>query len=327
VKKTLWQKARPFLTYSLLAALLYFALRNAPLTEIWEALRKLQVWQIFVLLGLNILIYVLISLRWWLIVRAEKRGVSFLPLLAARVAVFGVSYFTLGPQVGGEPLQVLYLQRNYGMTYTRATSTVVMDKLLEFLANFFLLGFGLTAILQAGIFSASGNGSILSLVGLVLLLLFPPVHILLMYRGIYPVSALLRKFSNNKFVRFVAASERMAGTFCRRHLVSLVSAIFVSVLAALGMVIEFFCITLFLGIDLSFWQTIAAWTAGWLAFLVPVPGGLGALEASQVFALGAFDISAVSAIGVTLLIRARDLLIGGIGLLIASNGARTSVRQ
>jgi uncharacterized protein (TIRG00374 family) len=320
VKKTLWQKARPFLTYSLLAALLYFALRNAPLTEIWEALRKLQVWQISILLGLNILIYALISLRWWLIVHAEKKDVSFFPLLATRVAVFGVSYFTLGPQVGGEPLQVLYLQRNYGMTYTRATSTVVMDKLLEFLANFILLGFGLTAIIQAGIFSANENGSILSLGGLVLLLLFPPVHILLMYHGKYPVSAVLRKFSNNKFVRFVAASERMAGTFCRRHLTSLVSAIFVSVLAALGMVIEFFCITFFLGVDLSFWQTIAAWTAGWLAFLVPVPGGLGALEASQVFALGAFGISAVSAIGVILLIRARDLIIGGLGLLFAGRG-------
>jgi uncharacterized protein (TIRG00374 family) len=310
-------RARPVLTYSLLAALLYFALRNAPLTEIWEALRKLQVWQIFVLLGLNILIYTLISLRWWLIVRAEKRDVPFFPLLATRVAVFGVSYFTLGPQVGGEPLQVLYLQRSYGMTYTRATSTVVMDKLLEFLANFVLLGFGLTAIIQAGVFSANGNGSFLSLGGLVLLLLLPPVHIVLLTHGKYPVSAVMRKFSNNKFVRFVAASERMAGTFCRRHLASLVSAIFVSVFAALGMVTEFFCITLFLGIDLSFWQTIAAWTAGWLAFLVPVPGGLGALEASQVFALGVFGISAVSAIGMTLLIRARDLLIGGIGLLIA----------
>jgi hypothetical protein len=317
VKKTLWQKARPFLTYSLLAALLYFALRNAPLNEIWETLRKLQGWQILILLGLNVIIYVLITLRWWLIVRAEKRDVPFFPLLATRVAVFGVSYFTLGPQVGGEPLQVLYLQRNYGMTYTRATSTVVMDKLLEFLANFLLLGFGLTAIIQAGIFSANGNGSFLSLGGLVLLLLFPPVHIVLLARGKYPVSAVMRKFSNNKFVRFVAASERMAGTFCRHHLGSLVSAIFVSVLAALGMVTEFFCITFFLGIDLSFWQTIAAWTAGWLAFLVPVPGGLGALEASQVFALGVFGISAVSAIGVTLLIRARDLLIGGIGLLIA----------
>jgi uncharacterized membrane protein YbhN (UPF0104 family) len=88
------------------------------------------------------------------------------------------------------------------------------------------------------------------------------------------------------------------------------------------MVVEFFCITLFLGIHLSFWQTIAAWTAGWLAFLVPLPGGLGALEASQVFALGAFGISAVSAIGVTLLIRARDLLIGGLGLLLVGHRAK-----
>ncbi|CAG0965666.1 hypothetical protein ANAEL_00888 [Anaerolineales bacterium] len=322
MKKSLWQKARPLLTYSLLAALLYFALRNAPLTEIWETLRKLRFWQILVLTGLNALIYVLISLRWWLIVRSEKRDVSFLPLLATRVAVFGVSYFTFGPQVGGEPLQVLYLQRNYGMTYTRATSTVVMDKLLEFLANFVLLVFGLTAIIQAGIFSASGSGSMISLGGLVLLLLFPPVHILLMYRGIYPVSALLRKFSNNKFVRFVAASERMAGTFCRRHLKALLSAIVVSMLAALSMLGEFFFIVETLNIDLSFWQTIAAWTGGWLAFLVPVPGGVGAFEASQVFVLGEFGVSAVSAIGITLLVRAQDLLLGGVGLLIAGRGVK-----
>jgi glycosyltransferase 2 family protein len=322
VKKTFWEWARPIATYSLLFALLYVALRNAPLIEIWNTLRKLQFWQITALFALNGVIYILITLRWWLIVRAEKRNVSFFPLLAARVAVFGVSYFTLGPQVGGEPLQVLHLQRNYDMTYTRATSTVVMDKLLEFLSNFILLGFGLTAIFQAGIISANGIGSLASLSGLIILLFWPPIHIILLFRGKYPVSTVLRKFSNNKFVRFVAASERMAGTFCRRHFGSLVAAIFVSILAALGMVIEFFCITNFLGIPLSFWQTIAAWTASWLAFLVPLPGGLGALEASQVFALGAFGISAVSAIGVTLLIRARDLLIGGLGLFLAGHGVR-----
>jgi uncharacterized protein (TIRG00374 family) len=305
-----------------LGCLLYFALRNAPLIEIGGTLRKLQLWQILVLLGLNTVIYVLIALRWWLIVHVENKTISFLPLLAIRVAVFGVSYFTLGPQVGGEPLQVLYLQRNYGMTYTRATSTVVMDKLLEFLANFVLLGIGLTAIIQAGIFSTNGYGSLASLGGLIVLLLWPPIHIILLYHGKYPISKVLRKFSNNKIVRFIAASERMAGTFCRRHLGSLLSAIFVSLLAAFGMVVEFFCITLFLGIHLSFWQTIAAWTAGWLAFLVPLPGGLGALEASQVFALGAFGISAVSAIGVTLLIRARDLLIGGLGLLLVGHRAK-----
>jgi uncharacterized membrane protein YbhN (UPF0104 family) len=53
---------------------------------------------------------------------------------------------------------------------------------------------------------------------------------------------------------------------------------------------------------------------------MPLPGGLGALEASQVFALGRFGISAGVALGVALLMRGRDLLIGGIGLLLAGRG-------
>jgi len=73
---------------------------------------------------------------------------------------------------------------------------------------------------------------------------------------------------------------------------------------------------------LPFWQTIAAWTAGWLALLAPLPGGFGALEASEVFALGVFGISAASAIGVTLVMRGRDILIGSLGLLLASRAVK-----
>lgn len=311
---------RRALVFIVLASLLYFALRNAPLTEILQTLKQLQLWQFATLLLINSAIYVLITLRWWIIVRAESKSLPYFPLLAVRLAVFGVSYFTLGPQVGGEPLQVLYLQRNYGITYTRATASVLMDKLLEFLANFFLLAVGLASIFQAGIISRNGSNPLVSLSGLVILCAWPPLHIILMMRSIYPVSIILRKISHNKFARFIFASERMAGTFCRRHMSALIAAVFVSVLAAVGMVSEFFFITKFLGVELSFSQTITAWTAGWLAFLVPLPGGLGALEASQVFALGAFGISAASAISVTFLIRGRDLLIGGLGLLFAGHG-------
>ena len=305
-----------------LVALLYFALRNAPLTEIVRTLQHLQLWQIGILFAINSLIYALITLRWWIIVRADAKAVPYFPLLAVRIAVFGISYFTFGPQVGGEPLQVLYLQRKYGLNYTRATASVFMDKLLEFLANFFLLAVGLTSIFQAGIISRNGSNSFVSLSGFVILFLWPPLHIILMMRGIYPMSVVLRHISKNKFARFISASERMAGTFCRRHLSSLLSAIAVSLIAVICMVSEYFLITTFLHIDLTFSQTIAAWTAGWLAFLVPVPGGLGALEASQVFALGTFGISAASAISVTFLIRGRDLLIGGLGLLFAGHSVR-----
>ncbi|HKY53492.1 MAG TPA: lysylphosphatidylglycerol synthase transmembrane domain-containing protein [Anaerolineales bacterium] len=315
---------RGLIVYLALAALLYFALRNAPLDEIWNTLRQLQVWQIAVLFGLNLFIYALITLRWWIIVRAENKLVPYFPLLLVRVAVFGVSYFTLGPHVGGEPLQVFYLQRKYKFTYMHATASVILDKLLELLANFFLLALGLTAIFQAGILSTNGNSSWLSLSGLVLLCLWPPIHIILLYKRKYPLSAFLRSVpfikKDSKPVRFVAASERLAGTFCHRHLSSLLIAVVISICAGAGMVSEFALITYFLHIQLPFWQTVSAWTAGWLSLLAPLPGGLGALEASQVFALGLFGISATSAISVTLLMRGRDILIGGIGLLLAGRG-------
>ena len=317
---------RTFAIYPVLIPLLYFALRNAPLAEIWIAVRQLQHWQIAILIAINISIYLLITLRWWIIVRTGTKTISYFPLVLIRVAVFGISYFTLGPQIGGEPLQVLYLQRKYGMSYTHATSTVIMDKLLEFLANFFLLVIGLTAIFEAGILSGNASRPLVSLIPMAAILLWPFIHIALMVRGIYPIGAALRlafsRFGNPKWMRFIVASEQMAGRFCKRSPRALWMAAGASLAAGAGMICEYILITSFLGINLQSWQIVAAWTTSWLAFLVPLPGGLGSLEASQVFTLGAFGISAALAIGVTLLIRARDLLIGGLGLLLASRGVK-----
>ena len=314
------------LLFVVVAILLYFAFRNAPLTEIWNTLRRLQPWQIAVLAALDLLIYFLITARWWFIVHAENKDIRYYPLIGVRISVFGISYFTLGPQIGGEALQVLYLQRNYGLTDTHATASVVMDKLLEFLANFFLLVFGLTAVIHAGILSSGVGLPPLILIGLAGLVLWPLLHIILLSNRHYPISALLHILpgirQDGKFVRFIRASEHLAGKFCQRHPRDLFAAILVSLLASAGTVSEYALITSFLNIGLPFWQTSAAWTAGWLSFLVPLPGGLGALEASQVFALGSFGISAASAIGVTLLMRSRDLFFGGLGLILAGNAAR-----
>ena len=304
-----------------LIGLLYWALRKAPLADIGITLQRLRPWQILVMLAINALLYILVTLRWWLIVRAEARQVPFWPLLAVRVSVFGVSYFTLGPQVGGEPLQVLALQRRYGLTFSRAAASVLMDKLLEFLVNFLLLAFGLTAVLRAGLLTAEGSHVSRNLVLISGLVAWPPVHILLMYNRIHPLTAFTRllKFipRRSKPVRFLQAAEWLAGSFCRRHPRALLSSLGVSILAGLGMLTDYALMLYFLGIHLPFWETIAGWMAGWLSFLTPIPGGLGALEASQVFVMQAFGISAALAISLTLLMRARDLFIGGLGLILA----------
>ena len=305
----------------ILAWLLYFALRNVPLIDIWNTLNQLEPAQIGVILIINVLVIGLMTARWWIIVRAENPSVPFLPMIGYRLSVFGLSYFTPGPQVGGEPLQVIYLQRNHGVSFARATSAVIMDKLLEFLVNFILIGVGAWAIVRVGLVSENGIRLNLSLIGLAILLIWPIVHIILLYRGIMPISRILLRQpfiqKDHQGIRLTIVAERMASAFCRKHIWAMFLAVVVSLFSIVGIAIEYYLMVRFLGVQLNAVQVFAALTTMQIAFLMPLPGGLGALEASQVFAFGAFGQPASAAISLTLLMRARDILNGSIGLILA----------
>jgi len=317
---------RTLAVYAVLGGLLWWALRTVPFIEIWNALAQLKLWQIGVLLGLNILVLLAMTARWWVILRAENPQIPFLQLIRYRLAVFGLSYFTPGPQVGGEPLQVIYLQRDHGVTFARATAAVIMDKLLEFLANFILLAVGLTAAVRVGLVIRNGTQAIGSLVPLAAILLWPLIHLVLLYWGRYPVSAVVRAAMSltkeQKWMRLIIVSERMAGAFTHRHPKALLAALGFSLLSWAGMAAEYFMMAAFLQAQLGAEQTLAALTASLLAFLMPLPGGLGALEASQVYVMTTFGHPAAIGISISLLMRARDILNGGLGLLLAGRGIR-----
>lgn len=319
------------LWFLVLAGLLYFALRNVPLIDIWDTLNKLELPQIGIILIINVLVIELMTARWWIIIRAENPSVPFLPLVGYRLSVFGLSYFTPGPQVGGEPLQVIYLQRNHNVSYARATSAVIMDKLLEFLVNFILIGIGAWAIVRVGLLAENGIRLKLSLIGLAILLIWPIVHIILLYRGIMPVSRILLRQpfiqKDHQGVRLIIVAERLASAFCRKHIRVMFLAVMVSLFSIMGIALEYYLMVRFLGVQLNALQVFAALTVMQVAFLMPLPGGLGALEASQVFAFGAFGQPASAAISLTLLMRARDILNGGIGLLLAGRGFKDTITK
>jgi len=307
--------------FFLLGALLVFALRQAPLQEIWLTLRHLQVEQIALLVALNAAVICLTTLRWWLIARAGQPSLPFLPFIRYRLSVFALSYFTPGPQVGGEPLQVYFLHRLHHFTLTHALSTVVLDKLLELLGNFLFIGAGMVAMLRAGILLENGTPPGVGSVALAALMAWPAVHIVLLSRGQKPVSQVLRaalsSHKKTKWFRLIMVSEYLAATFIRRKPRFWLAALVTSLLAWGGMAAEYWLMLNFLGIHLSLEQMLACLTASLLAFLLPLPGGLGALEASQVLALGAFGVPPSTALSLTLLLRARDLLNGTVGLLFS----------
>lgn len=315
--------AQAALLYLALGGLLAYALRGVPLDSIRRALSALSLAQIGALLALNAAVILLMALRWWLVARAEAPGLPFLPLVGARLAVFGISYFTPGPQVGGEPLQILALQRGQGMSFARAAATLILDKLLELLGNFLFIGFGLLAFLRLG---RLAEIPLWAWLPLALLLLWPALHLLLLRGGMRPLSLLLGAARpsrrRHRWMRLLAVSESLAGSFTRRHPFHLLGALAASLLCWSGMTLEYMLILNFLGLHPDLWQGLFGLTASLLAFLLPLPGGLGALEASQVAALGSLGYPAALALSVTLVMRARDLLNGGLGLLIAPRWLR-----
>jgi uncharacterized membrane protein YbhN (UPF0104 family) len=117
----------------------------------------------------------------------------------------------------------------------------------------------------------------------------------------------------------------MAASFTRRRLGSLLIALVFSFAAWAGMALEYFLIASYLSANLSFGQTLAALTAALVAFLMPLPGGLGALEASQVLALQAMGYAPALGISISLIMRGRDILNGVMGLLLADKGTRKHV--
>jgi len=88
----------------------------------------------------------------------------------------------------------------------------------------------------------------------------------------------------------------------------------ISMVSWAAMLGEYWLMLRLLGLNLTPIQAISTLTAARIAILLPLPAGLGTLEASQVLALGALGLNPAAGISLSLLIRVRDVALGGLGL-------------
>jgi uncharacterized protein (TIRG00374 family) len=318
-----------YLLWLAVPLLLLWTLNAVALQDTWTVLARLDLAHILLLIAANGLVLLTLSGRWWLILRAQGYPISYMTLAGYRLAAFGISYFTPGPQFGGEPLQVHLVRRRHRVPRSTAIAAVTLDKSLELVANFAFLTGGITLILQGQVFpGAVGVRAIL----LPLALLALPLGFLLtIWAGRHPVSRLVgvggRFFSWQRWpgrTRWFAVyqeayqairdGEEQATRFCRESPLTLAQALLVSIVSWLAIAGEYWLVLHLLGLSPTPVQSISALTAARIAFLLPLPAGLGALEASQVLALGALGMNPAVGISLSLLIRARDVMLGGLGL-------------
>lgn len=304
--------------------LLVWALRDIRPEAVWVSLSQLRAWQILALLVINTVILALFTLRWWLIVNALGTRTSLFSIFKYRLAAFAVNYFTPGPQIGGEPLQVFLLNQKEGVPAPTAIAAVTLDKLLELVINLGFVSAGLLIVFSGGILPGLARpGIFAAILGLMSVFL---AYLFALWRGCLVISRFLesllfhatRRAAIQKVYTYVYSSERQVHQFCRNQPTVFFRALSVSLLAWSVVVIEFWITLNFLGLRLDLARSIAILTAARLAFMAPAPAGLGALEASLVFAFRSLGLDLAFALSLSLIIRARDVCLGLLGLWLGS---------
>ena len=306
------------------AAVLYCsAFRDLSLSRALSPLFRWHAGHLAVLLIVNAAIIWAMSLRWQLILRRSGYHVGIQVLAAYRVGANAISYLTPGPQFGGEPFQVGVLIQRHNTVAQDAAASVAVDRLIELCINCIILLVGLLFLLQARLLAATA--SINTIAGIMLLILLTGSILLALAIGKTPLScwldAICKRFGNRLGLSgastWLQTAERRTGEMLRQPPRVLMLYIGASLVQWTFMIGEFWLIYFVCGLPLSPVQLIGVVLAARLAFLLPLPGALGALESSQVLMLSSFLLDPSIGLSVCLTMRARDLLLVGVGTGLA----------
>ena len=319
------------LGWALAAILLVGILRRVPLGDLWTAFRHMDIGTLALLVLLNGVILWCFGGRGWVILRALGYRIPYRDQVAYRVAAFSVNYFTPGPQFGGEPLHTYLLARRHPIPWEVALNSVLMDRLLEWVVNLAFLLLGTGVLLGLDLLPAPASTSLLLGIGGVSLL--PPGYLVALARGRRPLSALIGRWRSSgknmlqALAQKVIWQETLAVRLWGEHPRAMLVALGITVGTWALLIGEYTLMLQALGVHLTVWRVVAVMTAARLAFLFPTPGGLGALETGQVFMLSAFGYDPATGLSVSMLIRARDILVGLIGMAIAGHLVKNSRRR
>lgn len=294
-------------------ALFLFTLRSVSLSDAWSAIRSLDPSSLLALGALNATALFVFASRWWVLLHGLGWPVTLARASLYRLGAFGVAYFTPGPQIGGEPVQVLSLEKRHGVPRETAIASVALDRVLEGAVNLgYLVAASLVLLGRAG---AGDVGSVAAFLGA--LFAVPVLYLLAIARGRRPVTALLGRFGARArgWIETSRASEATAGRFCRERPGHLALAVLASFASWGVMLLEYGVMARYLGLPLGFGDVILGLTAARVAYLLFLPAGLGVFEAGQILAVTAMSLPPALGLALSLVIRARDVLLAGAGLL------------
>lgn len=310
---------------ALLLGLLLFWLfaRQVDWADGFALLRRIGPTPFLIYLAVNCGIAVLFANRWWLLLAGMGVDVPFGRVVVYRMIAATVSLLTPGPQFGGEPAQVYLLVRRSHVASSQAIASVALDRLLELAVNLAFLTGGFLYILWTGVLGAALDGRVI-LLALIPLALPPLLLFSFWWQGRFlttTAEALLgylpdgwRQHTPTRLIESLRNGEAHIHTILRQNPRLIVIGGLVSLGNWLVLLADFWLATRLIGLELDAAQFISFVVAARIAILLPIPAGLGALEASQILAAQRLGLNPALALALVLLFRVRDVALALWGL-------------
>ncbi len=256
-----------------------------------------------------------------MLLRAQGYKFRFLELSIYRLHSYTIGYLTPTAQLGGEPLRIYHL-RERNVPLKHAVASVVIDRIMEHATTTVFIISGFLVLLAKGLL----QGDDIFFVGIVLAM----ISVLLLYfylTTVYnkgPLSSIiqllrLHRFEaiNNSISRIEEVEETLHFYFTK-HRLTMVYCVAVSIVYFLLIIFEYWMLMYFFGVTITFTQALILATLPMLGYMLPIPGGLGALEGLQLTTFAATHLPEALALPLIMTVRLKDLVFLFAGMISIS---------
>lgn len=257
------------------------------------------------------------GVRWWLGARAFGVDAPFSRFLQARLAGDAIGALLPTGKIAGDPLRIALL-RNAGESVTIPTASVALDRFMEWIGNIFC-AIGCVSVFALSRASAATEATAWFMFGMVavLAMLVAPLTMLRWgWRPFQPVHRLGRELESARLRRWHALlydTETQLIELFRRHPRVFTAGTLGSLVIEVVILAEYQLLLSAFGIHLGWPTLMMVVVTGGMARVVPIPAGLGALEASQIGLLAVASGDAGLGFVVGIILRLHEAFWGIVG--------------
>lgn len=283
--------------------------------HVWQAFEVFKGWQGIVILALTFLIAIIGNWRWYEILKDKQVDVSFRKIFDSYLGGYAMMYLFPIIFLSGEIFRIFSLVKEEKIQISKAASSVIIERILEWTINILVILFGLFFLFSR----LNLPIQVLYIFGTALVFFIGSIGFFyfkaLSQKSI--VSGLIKKIVHKEIAKSnnILEIENEVLTFFQPGSKPLMKGLILSLLRAGVMLVRVWLLIIFLGgISIDFITSLSILGFSYFSALVPIPTSLGAHEIIQVAAFNAFHLESSMVTAFTMIIRGAEIVVSVLGL-------------